>query len=51
MYGKKRSEKPESLHGNEKHGTLSEQQQEASHLGLGTTKAASKGMMERSPSV
>jgi hypothetical protein len=52
MFGMKQSEKLlESLHGNEKHGTLSEQQRKASHLGLGITRAACKGMMERSPSV
>ena len=40
------------LHISEKHGTLSEQQgNTASHLSLGSIRADSKGMMERSPSV
>jgi hypothetical protein len=40
------------LHKSEKRVTLSELQRKiASHLGLETVKADSKGMMERSPSV
>jgi hypothetical protein len=52
MHRTKQSEKRKSLHGDEKQGTLSElQETKASHLGSGSKRAASKGMMERSPSV
>jgi hypothetical protein len=44
MFGVKQSEKlDKSLHGNEKHSTLSEQQKKASHLGLGGMRQFVKG--------